>query len=93
MSLCHASSAGALIVVVISLSHPHHPCLTIIFLESHRVNKDIILSAVAKDPTLQRSEVECPECHHNEAVLIQSTQNTKSKRLTLIMVRVLGWSA
>jgi DNA-directed RNA polymerase II subunit RPB9 len=51
------------------------------------VNLDVIPPAVAKDPTLMRSrEVECPECHQFEAVLIQSTQNVKSNRLTLIFV-------
>lgn len=50
------------------------------------VNLDHVLSAVANDPTLQRSEVDCPQCHHHEAVLIQSTQNVKSNKLTLIFV-------
>lgn len=51
------------------------------------VNLDVIPPAVAKDPTLMRSrEVECPKCQHHEAVLIQSTQNVKSNRLTLIFV-------
>ena len=40
----------------------------------------------SNDPTLQRSEVDCPQCHHHEAVLIQSTQNVKSNKLTLIFV-------
>jgi DNA-directed RNA polymerase subunit M/transcription elongation factor TFIIS len=51
-----------------------------------RVNLDHILSAVANDPTLMRENVECPVCGHGEAVLIQSTQNVKSNKLTLIMV-------
>lgn len=50
------------------------------------MNLDHVLSAVANDPTLQRSEVDCPQCHHHEAVLIQSTQNVKSNKLTLIFV-------
>ena len=50
------------------------------------MNLEHILSQVAFDPTLQRSQVDCPKCRHNEAVLIQSTQNVKSNKLTLIFV-------
>lgn len=63
------------LTVVLSFSPP-----------SLRVNLDHVLSAVANDPTLQRSTVDCPKCHHHEAVLIQSTQNVKSNKLTLIFV-------
>lgn len=30
--------------------------------------------------------MDCPQCDHREAVLIQSTQNVKSNKLTLIFV-------
>lgn len=55
-------------------------------IKTRTVNLDHVLSAVANDPTLQRSTVDCPKCHHHEAVLIQSTQNVKSNKLTLIFV-------
>ncbi|KAK0622575.1 DNA-directed RNA polymerase II subunit RPB9 [Immersiella caudata] len=41
---------------------------------------------VGSDPTLPRSNMECPACHHNEAVFFQSQQRSAETGMKLFYV-------
>ncbi|AOA61720.1 RNA polymerase II subunit B12.6 [Komagataella phaffii GS115] len=45
-----------------------------------------IVDDIGQDPTLPRSDKECPECHSRDCVFFQSQQRRKDTNMTLFYV-------